>query len=65
MRHNDIQESKALLGTLFIWFEKGNDNIIPSNVIKLELPVHILEQKDESRSVGRKATAVAKSSTLP
>ena len=25
----DRQLQKALLGTLFIWYEKGNDNLIP------------------------------------
>ena len=33
-----------MLGTLFIWYEKGNESVVPSNVIKLELPVHILEE---------------------
>ena len=34
---------KALLGTLFIWFEKGNDNIIPLKKQIIEIPESLRE----------------------
>ena len=40
---DDRQLQKALLGNLFLWYEKGNSNLIPSKHKPVQMPQPTLE----------------------
>ena len=53
-----------MLGSLFIWYEQGNDNIIPQKRTILALPTHILNDNPDMQQRYQRHT-MPSSPTLP